>query len=82
MILNMERYDTAKDVLDEVWNDSGKQNFSDSDSNFSNFEENPGANKDDVSIDSPDLEGVGTGLLNRVGSKGVKLYLSRIHSSS
>ena len=78
----MERYDTAKDVLDEVWNDSGKQNFSDSDSNFSNFEENPGANKDDVSIDSPDSEGVGTGLLNRVGSKGVKLYLSRIHSSS
>ena len=78
----MERYDTAKDVLDEVWNDSGKQNFSDSDSNFSNFEENPGANKDDESIDSHDSEGVGTGLLNGVGSKGVKLYLSRIHSSS
>ena len=48
----MERYETAQDVFDEVWNDSGEEHFSDSDSDFSDFEENSGANESDENIDS------------------------------
>ena len=53
----MERYETAQDVWDEVWNDSGEENVSNSDSDFSDFEENSGANEDDESFDSHDSEG-------------------------
>ena len=56
-----------------VWNDSGEEHFSDSDNDLSNFEENSGANENDENINSHDSEGVGTGVLNRVGSEGVKL---------
>ena len=52
----MERYETAQDVWDEVWNDSREENVSNSDSNFSDSEENSGANEDDVSFDSHDSE--------------------------
>lgn len=52
----MERYETAQDVWDEVWNDSREENVSNSDSNFSDFEENSGANEDDESFDSHDSE--------------------------
>ena len=48
----MERYETTQDVWDEVWNDSREENVSNSDSNFSDFEDNSGANEDDESIDS------------------------------
>lgn len=53
----MERYETGQDVLDEIWNQSRKENFFDSDSNFSDFEENSGGKKDDETIDSHDSEG-------------------------
>ena len=33
----MERYETAQDVLGEVWNDSGEEHFSDSDNDFSDL---------------------------------------------
>ena len=65
----MERYETAQDVFDEVWNDSGEENVSDRDRDFRNLEENSGANEDEESIDSHDSNGVGTGLLNGVGSR-------------
>ena len=52
----MERYETAQDVWDDVWNDSREENVSNSDSNFSDFEENSGANEDDESFDSHDSE--------------------------
>ena len=69
----MDRYETAQDVLDEVWNDSGEEHFSDSDNDFSDFEENAGANENDENINSHDSEGVGTGVLNGVVSEGAKL---------
>ena len=69
----MERYETAQDVLDEVWNDSGEEPFCDNDNDFSDFEENSGPNENDENINSHDSEGVGTGVLNGVGSEGVKL---------
>ena len=69
LILNMERYDAAQDVFDEVGNDSGEENVSDRDRDFRNLEENSGANEDEGSIDSYDSKGVGTGLLNGVGSR-------------
>lgn len=53
----MERHKTGQDVLDEIWNESRKENFFDSDSNFSYFEENSGGNEYDESIDSHDSEG-------------------------
>ena len=65
----MERYEAAQDVFDEVWNDSGEENVSDRDRDFRNLEENSGANEDEGSIDSYDSKGVGTGLLNGVGSR-------------
>ena len=52
----MGRYETAQDVVDEVWNDSGEENVSNSDIDFSDFEENSGANEDDESVDSHDSE--------------------------
>ena len=69
LILNMERYEAAQDVFDEVWNDPGEENVSDRDRDFRNLEENSGANEDEGSIDSYDSKGVGTGLLNGVGSR-------------
>ena len=53
----MERHKTGQDVLDEIWNESRKENFFDSDSNFSYFEENSGGKEDDKSVDSHDSEG-------------------------
>ena len=53
----MERHKTGQDVLDEIWNESRKENFFDSDSNFSYLEENSGGKEDDESIDSHDSEG-------------------------
>ena len=52
----MERYETAQDVWDEVWNDSGEENVSNSDNNFSDFEDNSEANEDGESINSHDSE--------------------------
>lgn len=52
----MERYKTAQDVWEEVWNFSGEENIFDSDSYFSDFEENFRANEDDEGIDSHDSE--------------------------
>ena len=54
---NMERCKTGQDVLDEIWNESRKENFFDSDSNFNDFEENSGGKGDEESIDSHDSDG-------------------------
>ena len=41
-------------LMIEIWNDSGKENFSNNKSHLSDFETNSSANEEDQNIDSHD----------------------------
>ena len=45
-------------LMTEIWNDSGKENFSNNKSDLSDFETNSSANEEDENIDSHDEKSI------------------------